>query len=152
MSDDKQPQQSNPIAPEEGIAARIKDRRKELDLTVEELSVLTSKFDYAGKRGVSSASIFRYEKGGQDGSLPGAREMRLLCDALKVSPNWLLLGEHNDPKVKVDTELANAARSMVALVMSGERWSPEAGAGLWKDLEHSQKLSEVKESRLKSDK
>ena len=152
MSEDKQPQQSNPQAPEEGIAARIKDKRKELDLTVEEMSALTAKYDYSNNRGVSSASIFRYEKGGPDGSLPGAREICLLCEALKVSPNWLLLGEDSDPKAKVDAELANTARSLVALVISGERWSPELGAGLWKDLEHSKKVSEVKESREKSNK
>ena len=129
--------------PEDGIGERIKDRRKEWGLSVEQLSALTVKFDHWKSKGVSSASIFRYEKVGPDGSLPGARELCLLCAALNVTPNWLLLGDEGDKDAKADRELANAARTLVARVMSGDEW-PD-GIGGWKDFEHSEKLREVKQ-------
>lgn len=144
MTDDaKTPTSSVNPAPEDGMGYRIKDRRKELGLSVEQLSALTVKFDHWKSKGVSSASIFRYEKVGPDGSLPGAREICLLCAALNVTPNWLLLGDEGDKDVKADRELANAARTLVARVMSGEKWPGDIGG--WKDFEHSEKLREVKQ-------
>ena len=146
MTDDNEtsnPNQNLVPPPEESIGYRIKDRRKELDLSVEQLSVLTTKFDYWKSRGVSTASIFRYEKVGPDGSLPGAREICLLCAALNVTPNWLLLGDEGDKDITADRDLANAARTLVARVMSGQKWPADVGG--WKDFEHSEKLREVKQ-------
>lgn len=121
---------------------RIREQRKELGLSVEQLSALTAKFDYWKSKGVSPASIFRYEKTGPDGSLPGAREICLLCAALNITPNWLLLGDEGDKDAQADRALANAARTLVARVMSGEKWPGDVGG--WKDFEHSEKLQEVK--------
>jgi len=147
MSDDNQPQQSNPIAPEEGISSRIKARRKELDLTVEGLSALTAKYDYQGEGGVSPASIYRYEKGGDKGSLPGARELRLLSYALDVSPSVLLLGEEWSKQAEADAQLANAFRGLLKLSEYDEVTGKVDGS---RRLEHSIKLVEVKERFSKS--
>ncbi|MGD9786315.1 MAG: helix-turn-helix domain-containing protein [Sulfuricellaceae bacterium] len=81
-----------PGTPESGIGARIAYCRGQLDnLSVEALARYTKKFD---QDGISRASIIRYESGD---SLPGARELRVLSEALWVPVGWLLLG-------KVDTE------------------------------------------------
>ena len=147
MSDDKQPQRSNLLAPEEGIAERIKTRRKELDLTVEALSELTVKYDFHEEGGVSPASIYRYEKGGDKGSMPGARELRLLSYALDMSPSVLLLGKEWSQQAEEDARLANAFRELLTLS------KPEGIASKgdeWRSIEHSKKLAEVMENQSKS--
>ena len=77
-------------APESGIGERIRYGRAELSLSVEALSRLTKRYDTHESKGVSPTSLARYESGE---SLPGARELRLLCQALAVPPQWLLLGD-----------------------------------------------------------
>ena len=77
-------------APEAGIGDRLKYGRGELSLSVEALARLTKRYDRHESKGVSPSSLLRYESGD---SLPGARELRLLCEALAVPPQWLLLGE-----------------------------------------------------------
>lgn len=74
--------------PEEaGIGKRIAYCRGQLDnLSVEAMARYTKKFDQVG---VSKASLVRYEAGD---SVPGARELRILCKALWVPANWLLFG------------------------------------------------------------
>lgn len=73
--------------PESGIGSRIAYCRGQLDnLSVEALARYTKNFDGDG---VSRASIVRYEAGD---SLPGARELRILCNAFWVPANWLLFG------------------------------------------------------------
>lgn len=94
---------------EVGIAKRIAYCRGQLDnLSVEALARYTKYFDQVG---VSKASIVRYEAGE---SLPGARELRILCDALWVSPNWLLLGtEDLNSQSIFTTRLIDAATLFV---------------------------------------
>lgn len=77
-----------PSSPDEaGIGNRIAYCRGQLDnLSVEALARYTKKFDPVG---VSKASLVRYESGD---SVPGARELRILCKALWVPANWLLFG------------------------------------------------------------
>ncbi|MDP2833667.1 MAG: helix-turn-helix transcriptional regulator [Pseudomonadota bacterium] len=78
------------VPPEAGIGERIRKRRAEIQdgLSVEDLSRLCRLVDGEGQ-GVSKASLHRYESGQ---AMPGAREIRILCDALDVSANWLMLG------------------------------------------------------------
>lgn len=79
--------------PESGIGSRIAHCRAQLDnLSVEALARYTKNFDPAG---ISRMSIIRYESGE---NIPGARELRILCDALWIPANWLLIGQ-------IDTEL-----------------------------------------------
>lgn len=77
--------------PEDGIGERIKARREELRLNVEELARLTKQYDFAMKKGISPSTIRRYEYK-EGGFNPGAREIILLCDALDVSADWLVRG------------------------------------------------------------
>lgn len=75
--------------PESAIGDRISFARKELKLSVEALARYTSNFDPYEEKGISATSLLRYESGEFK---PGAREIRILCDALAVPPRWLIYG------------------------------------------------------------
>lgn len=130
-----------PAPPEAGIGERIKELRTGLGISVETLSALTAKFDFdapsESAKGVSVPSLYRYEKGER---FPGAREIRLLCDALRTTPNWLVIGGKADAMTSADTEIANLARRLFSLI--GD--SLEHQNNGWTDIEHSLKLSEAK--------
>lgn len=59
-------------------------------------------------------SIIRYEAGD---SLPGARELRILCNALWVSPTWLLTG-YVDAKDKEQSDIESALRDFIFKVIN----------------------------------
>ena len=63
------------------IGARIKLRRKELNLTQEQL---------ADQANLSQAAIAKIERGG------ATRHVAEIANALSVSPNWLLSGEQRE--------------------------------------------------------
>lgn len=94
-------------APETGIGERIKYARSELSLSVDALARLTKRYDQFGEeKGISPTSITRYESGE---SLPGARELRLLCEAFDVPVQWLLLGQlPNSGRNAVEQQLLEA--------------------------------------------
>jgi len=97
---------------ETGIGKRVAYCRGQLDnLSVEALARYTKNFDVDG---ISRMSIIRYEAGE---SLPGARELRILCDALWVSPTWMLTGIV-DPGNSPQSEVENALRDFVLNVMN----------------------------------
>lgn len=78
------------LPPESAIGQRIAYCRGQLDnLPVEALARYTKYFDLDEEKGVSRNSILRYEAGE---TLPGARELRILCDALWIPLDWLLYG------------------------------------------------------------
>lgn len=128
--------------PEDGIGERLKERRKALDLSVEQLSKLTALYDYCAEaeesKGVSVAALYKYEKGER---LPGARELRFLCFALNVSPNILLLGNEWSPDQAADVWIADAVRNLLKEAKSSKK-SQEASD--WRETEHSMKLSQVR--------
>jgi len=121
-SDEKQPVSGSSYTPPESlIGERIRKRRAEIGdgLSVEDLSRLCKMCDHEDQ-GVSRAALFRYESGK---ILPGARELRILCNAMKVSANWLLLGSESPDMPPVTSELA----------MALERWlrARANDNGLW---------------------
>ncbi|MBX3619487.1 MAG: helix-turn-helix transcriptional regulator [Rhizobacter sp.] len=75
--------------PESLLGKRLAKAREHYTLKVEALSRLTKSYDAEG-RGISPPSLARYESGE---SSPGARELRLLSEALEVSSHWLIFGE-----------------------------------------------------------
>jgi transcriptional regulator with XRE-family HTH domain len=77
--------------PEDAIGRRIRERREERALNVSQLSEHTKNISSDGK-GLSRAVIAGYENGEYK---PGTRELRILCDALEVSPNWLVFGKES---------------------------------------------------------
>ncbi len=76
-------------APEHGIGDRIRAAREARGLSQTALAARTQMGDSTGK-GVGRTVLFGYESGK---FRPGAREIRLLCQALSVTPNWLILGD-----------------------------------------------------------
>jgi transcriptional regulator with XRE-family HTH domain len=111
--------------PEQGIGERIRIKRAEIagGLSVEDLSRVCKEFD-PEKQGISRLALSRYEAGK---FVPGARELRILCDALGISPNWLLLGKDIDRWPQSTYEMVNAL----------DKWVRErANTGDMSDLIH----------------
>lgn len=108
------PMVENWSASEADIPKRIAYCRGQLDnLSVEALARYTKNFDADG---ISRMSIIRYESGE---SLPGARELRILCETLWVPPNWLLTGiVDSGNQAHADVELTNAVRAFVLNTMN----------------------------------
>lgn len=117
--------------PEVGIGERLKYARSELSLSVEALARLTKRYDQADSKGVSPTSLLRYESGE---SLPGARELRLLCQAVAVPPQWLLFGElPNSGKSIAQQKLIEAMAEFVREVQSDINYG---GMTVSESLEH----------------
>lgn len=95
------------LAPEDGIGDRIRSARDARGLSQTALATRTKMVDPAGK-GVARTVLVGYESGN---FRPGAREIRLICQALSVTPNWLLLGD----------ELATTQASMETV--RGREWT-----------------------------
>lgn len=81
-----------------GIAAELKRARTRAGIKHSELHRLT---------GVSRTVLIGYESGR---TKPGAREIRLICDALKITPNRLLYGKE-DPFSKKEHPWADVIES-----------------------------------------
>lgn len=70
----------DPAADEDAISFQLQRARVDAGLSIVELSKLT---------GISKTVLHGYER---SRTKPGAREIRLLCTALHISPNRLILG------------------------------------------------------------
>lgn len=76
---------------DEAIGRRLREAREGRGLTQQAVSVRSKWVDSDGK-GVSRTALIGYESGA---SRPGARELRILCETLAVSPNYLLFGSES---------------------------------------------------------
>jgi transcriptional regulator with XRE-family HTH domain len=77
---------SSVSVPEDQIGDRIREAREAMGLTQVGLATRTKLIDVKGE-GISRTVIIGYEAGNYK---PGAREMRILCETLSITPNWLL--------------------------------------------------------------
>ena len=140
LIDVSKPQPLSP-PPEEGIGERVRKERKNIGLSVQDLSRLTAEYDYwapEGKRGISPSMLSRYEKPG--GFKPGAREIGLLCAALKVSADWLVLGVVQQPRsTTLQDVFEQEVRRLINLGASGESILQGVGSG-WEQIERAEKL------------
>lgn len=78
-------------APEADLGRRLQETRESMRLTQGDLAELTKGLD-ADEKGISRAVVSLYESGT---NRPSPREIRLLCEALKVSPNYLIYGDEH---------------------------------------------------------
>lgn len=88
------------IPPEDSLGERVLLLRTQKSLSHEGLSVLAKLADPSGV-GISRTTIRGYELGNFK---PGARELRILSNALQVSPSWLLLGDPQSQNKSVADE------------------------------------------------
>lgn len=92
IDDTKKPKRTPHSSAEDRLAKeigqRILEARNGLGWSQQALQN-RSKMADPDQRGISRAVLSLYETGG---SKPGAREIMLLCEALKVTPNWLIYG------------------------------------------------------------
>ena len=95
------------IAPEDFIGQRIQDLRISKNLNHDGLSRITKFIDKIEGKGINRTTIRGYEVGMYK---PGARELRLLSEALEVSPSWLLLGTGDAAPVNPDIKYLAANR------------------------------------------
>ena len=96
-----------PEAPEDGIGSRLRAARERRGLSQVAVSTRSKSVDIQGK-GVHRTVMVGYEAGQ---SRPGAREIRILCEVLAVTPNWLILGD--------EVALAGGQASMEAVRHNG---------------------------------
>lgn len=75
-------------APENTIGVRLRAAREARGLSQTALAARTKMIDSTGK-GVARTVLVGYEAGT---FRPGAREIRLICQALSITPNWFILG------------------------------------------------------------
>lgn len=127
-------------APEARIGERIREKRTELGLNVEELARLTKEYDYTSeKRGITASTLRRYEYE-TGGFKPGAREICLLCDSLDVSADWLVRGIEPDANEESERAFMKALRDLMR-----DRENPLSGMSHhWKDAERPEKLRRAK--------
>ncbi len=76
------------------IGKRLVEAREGLGLSQQNVHGASKRVDPAGE-GVSRSALSLYETGV---NRPGAREIVLLCEALKITPNWLLYGSDSPAK------------------------------------------------------
>jgi transcriptional regulator with XRE-family HTH domain len=75
--------------PEDGIGGRIRATREARGWSQTDVSNMSKELDPA-RKGVSRTVLVGYEAGQ---FRPGAREIRILCETLNVTPNWLIYGD-----------------------------------------------------------
>jgi transcriptional regulator with XRE-family HTH domain len=81
------------LPPESWLGARLELVRNHFGLSVDALARVTKAWDDHEGKGISATALLRYEaKDEAKRALPGAREIRLLSQALGVSADWLLTG------------------------------------------------------------
>lgn len=95
---------------EDGIGSRIRVSREARGFTQAHLSEQTKLNDPVGQ-GISRTVIVGYEA---EHSKPGAREIKLICNTLHITPNWLLYGEED-----VFDVLGNAPEDLVRFGIDG---------------------------------
>lgn len=134
------------IPPENGIGQRIKDLRKKYELTVEQLSALTASYDYGNDdentKGIAVSTLYLYEKGSRS---PRAKELRLLCDSLNVTPTYMVMGQDWGMSPVLRAELNSIVDKLSNLLEGEQIYSDEQ----FRELEHMAKLLEVKNDNAK---
>lgn len=102
------------LTSEFSIGKRIKEARErpENGLSIEALSRLCKLIDPV-ERGIAHQTLVKYEKGLV---LPGLRELRLLCDALAVSADWMIFGFERGEKGSTVIQLEDALVELAEII------------------------------------
>lgn len=87
-------------APENELGKRLEYQRTAKSLTQGQLAELTKLADETGK-GLSRGVISLYELGI---NRPGIREVRILCEVLRISPSYLIYGDDDPFDIKANSQ------------------------------------------------
>lgn len=82
------PVETHHDVPEDGVGSRLRAAREARGISQTALAEHSKSVD-PDRKGVSRTVIVGYESGQFK---PGAREIRILCESLVVTPNWLIYG------------------------------------------------------------
>ncbi|MCW2573571.1 MAG: hypothetical protein JWO88_3629 [Frankiales bacterium] len=105
-----------------GIGRRIKKQRELLGLNFEELAALSKLWDYDGKGpGIAAVTLRRYEREDGSATLPGLRELRILCAAFDVTADSLLLDASPTSYEEEERKHWDAFKSLIAWAANPER-------------------------------
>lgn len=106
--------------PEDGIGSRLRAAREMKGWSQTGLADMTKEIDL-DKKGIHRTVLVGYEAGH---SRPGAREIRILCETLSITPNWLIYGaefaggsEHTAMEVARKNGLFAAMRIALAIAV-----------------------------------
>ena len=97
MTDSTQPPAQPGADEDTAFAARLRAAREERNFTQGAVANRSKGLDREG-RGVSRTALIAYEQGT---TKPGIRELRLLCEVLHVTPNWLIYGTDSAAKASL---------------------------------------------------
>lgn len=84
------PSEQHHDVPEDGVGSRLRAAREARGISQTALAEHSKSVD-PDRKGVSRTVIVGYESGQFK---PGAREIRILCESLLVTPNWLIYGSN----------------------------------------------------------
>ncbi|MCF8186382.1 MAG: helix-turn-helix domain-containing protein [Sulfuritalea sp.] len=142
---DKLPEITEKKDSELSIGERIQKKRKQLDFSVDQLALLTAAYDFGvlaeNDKGLSSQTLYRYEKGERE---PATREIRLLCEALNVSADWLIFGKDWNYQQEADTILANSFRALIKNVNDEDRLGAILNKNISRKNMHEMKVLEIR--------
>lgn len=124
------------------VGDRLRKLRSTYGWTLGELSQRTQQIDPDGT-GVSKVSISRYENAD---SLPGFREIKLLCLALGVPVNKLFYGDELDPYSPWDVSLDEYLRSLITDVLIDHKLIAGTSSRR-KQLQKAQALQDIEDRR-----
>lgn len=82
---------------EQEVGERLKIAREERAFTQGVVANRTKMID-PEQKGISRTAIIAYEQGA---SKPGLREIKLLCEVLHITPNWLIYGTDSAAKASL---------------------------------------------------
>nr|WP_315483833.1 helix-turn-helix transcriptional regulator [uncultured Undibacterium sp.] len=106
--------------PEDGIGSRLRAAREMRGWSQSYVSDMSKELDI-GRKGVHRTVLVGYEAGH---SRPGAREIRILCETLSITPNWLIYGsefaggsEHKAMEAARKNGLYSAMRMALAIAV-----------------------------------
>lgn len=108
-----------PPVPDE-FATRLADKRRETSPNLTAFARQTVAADPEGK-GISRSALLEYERGSYR---PGTRELRILCNALRVTPNFLIYGTEEPfatmPQAlrAIQKNAANASKEMAVMAVA----------------------------------
>ncbi|WP_426177745.1 helix-turn-helix domain-containing protein [Massilia sp. TWR1-2-2] len=97
-------------APEDGIGSRIRSARESRGFSQTAVSARTKMNDPKGQ-GISRTVLVGYEAGH---SKPGAREIRMLCECLSVTANWIIFGAEESHQAQASLEAFRNGNDLIS--------------------------------------